>query len=65
MEEQVFSAMALEIEREVDEHDLSDEMAHEKAFALAEQIGTMTSKQLRKHYQFWVIQTGRKAKRKK
>ena len=63
MEEQVFSAMAMEIEREVAEHDLSDEMAHEKAFVLAEQIGNMTSAELKKHYSFWVIKTGRKKKK--
>lgn len=65
MEEQVFSAMAMEIEREVAEHDLSSEMADEKAFVLAERIGNMTFEQLKKHYSFWVIKTGRKKRKKK
>lgn len=65
MEERVFDALVLEIEREGVEHDLSSEMCDEKAFVLAEQIGNMSQKVLRKHYSFWAVKLGRKPKAKR
>lgn len=65
MEERVFEAMAPEIDREVEEHDLSHEMAEEKAFELADQIGNMPMKVLQKHYSFWVVKLGRKQRKAK